>query len=65
MATYKVQFVSHCKKNKWQAVTNERNIDAISVNDLLSKVLDAFDIEGGTRILKISVYVEDKWVEVV
>lgn len=65
MATYKVQFVSPCKKNKWQAVINERNIEASSVNDLLQNALDTFDIENGTRILKISVYIDGNWVEVV
>ena len=65
MATYKVQLVSPCEKNKWQAVTNERNIEALSVNDLLQNALDAFDIENGTRILKISVYIGGNWVEVV
>ena len=65
MATYKVQFVSPCEKNKWQAVITERNIEALSVNDLLCKALNPFDIEHGTRILKISVYIDEKWVEVV
>ena len=65
MATYKVQFVSPCEKNKWQAVTTERNVEASSVNDLLHNALDSFDIENGTRILKISVYIDGNWAEVV
>lgn len=44
----------------WGAVTHEQNIEAESMNQLIDKSLDQYDIECGTRILEIYAYIKDE-----
>lgn len=58
--TYRVKFVSPSQKTPWGAVTHEQNIEAESMNQLIDKSLDKYDIECGTRILEIYAYIKDE-----
>lgn len=58
--TYRVKFVSPSQKPSWAAVTHERNVEAKTINELIDKSLDQYDIEHGTRILEIYAYIKDE-----